>query len=91
MEYEWDENKQQSNIKKHGLDFIVAYKIHESTEKLTMQSNYSNEPRWIDIAPIEKELIVLTLVYTYREQRIRVISLRKASKQERKFYYDKYC
>jgi len=86
MEYEWDENKRQSNLEKHGLDFVIAYKIHESLEKLTIPSHYPSEPRWIDIAPVGKELMVLTLVYTYREERVRVISLRKASIQERRLY-----
>jgi uncharacterized DUF497 family protein len=30
MEYEWDENKQQSNLEKHGLDFVIAYKVYDS-------------------------------------------------------------
>ena len=86
MEYEWDENKRQSNLEKHGLDFIIAYQIYESVEKLIIPSNYANEPRWIDIAPVGKERVVLTLVYTYREERVRIISLRKASIQERRLY-----
>jgi len=89
MEYEWDENKQQSNLEKHGLDFVIAYKIYESVEKLTIPSNYASEQRWVDIAPVGKELVVLTLVYTYREERVRIISLRKASKQERRLYNEK--
>ncbi|MEN8215305.1 MAG: hypothetical protein ABFS56_02795 [Pseudomonadota bacterium] len=43
MEYEWDENKRQSNLEKHGLDFVIAYKIYESLEKLTISSNYASE------------------------------------------------
>lgn len=89
MEYEWDENKRQSNLEKHGLDFVIAYKIYESLDKLTIPSHYASEQRWIDIAPMGEELLVLTLVYTYRKERIRVISLRKASKQERRLYDDK--
>jgi len=89
MEYEWDENKRQSNLEKHGLDFVIAYNIYESADKLSIPSNNSNEFRWIDIAPVGKELVVLTLVYTYREEIVRIISLRKASKKERRFYNEK--
>ncbi|RKZ36598.1 MAG: BrnT family toxin [Gammaproteobacteria bacterium] len=89
MKYEWDENKRKSNLEKHGLDFVIAYKIYESVEKLTISSKYASEQRWIDIAPVEKELMVLTLVYTYREERVRIISLRKASIQERRLYNEK--
>jgi uncharacterized DUF497 family protein len=89
MKYEWDENKRKSNLEKHGLDFVIAYKIYESVEKLTIPSKYASEQRWIDIAPVEKELMVLTLVYTYREERVHIISLRKASIQERRLYNEK--
>ena len=88
MKYEWDENKRQSNLEKHGLDFVIAYQIFESLEKLTMPSNYTHEERWIDIAPVGEELLILTLVYTHRNENIRVISLRKTSKKERRLYYE---
>ncbi|KHD08737.1 hypothetical protein PN36_20390 [Candidatus Thiomargarita nelsonii] len=88
MEYEWDENKRQSNLEKHGLDFVIAYKMYESLDKLTIPSNYATEQRWIDIAPVGEELLILTLVYTHREEKVRVISLRKASRKERRLYYD---
>jgi uncharacterized DUF497 family protein len=65
MEYEWDENKRKNHLEKHGLDFVIAYKIYESVEKLTIPSNYASEQRWIDIALVGKEQVVLTLVYTY--------------------------
>jgi len=89
MEYEWDQNKREINLIKHGLDFIISYKIYESDEKLTMPSDYKNEQRWVDIAPVGEELLVLTMVYTYREERVRIISLRKASKEERRLYNEK--
>ncbi|HBI28563.1 MAG TPA: hypothetical protein DDY54_02875 [Deltaproteobacteria bacterium] len=40
--------------------------------------------RWKDVAPVESVMVTLTLIYTYRQQRVRVISLRKASQRERK-------
>ncbi len=88
MEYEWDENKRQINHQKHGLDFAIAYQIYESPEKLTLSSDYVGERREIDLAPVGHELLVLTMVYTYREEKVRVISLRKASRQERRLYYE---
>ncbi len=88
MEYEWDENKREINLDKHGVDFLIAYRIYESDEKLTIACEYDNEQRWIDIAPIEGELLTFTMVYTYREKRVRVISLRRANRKERRLYYD---
>jgi hypothetical protein len=88
MEYEWDEYKRQINLQKHGLDFAIAYKVYESSEKLTLSSDYAGERREIDLAPVGNELLVLTMVYTYRGEKVRVISLRKASSKERKLYYE---
>lgn len=45
MEYEWDQNKRDINLSKHGLDFIISYKIYESDQKLTIPSDYKNEQR----------------------------------------------
>jgi len=89
MEYEWDENKRQINLKKHGFDFVIAYRIYESDEKLTIPSQYKNEQRWIDVAPVGEEPVTGALVYTYREKRVRVISLRKANRKERRLYHEK--
>ncbi len=88
MEYEWDEHKQQINLQKHGLDFAIAYKVYESPDKLTLSSDYVGERREIDLAPVGNELLVLTMVYTYRGVKVRVISLRKASRKERRLYYE---
>ncbi|MEI6263301.1 MAG: BrnT family toxin [Deltaproteobacteria bacterium] len=89
MEYEWDENKRQINLKKHGFDFVIAYRICESDEKLTIPSEYKNEQRWIDIVQIGEEPLTVAMVYTYREKKVRIISLRKANRKERRLYYDK--
>ena len=88
MKYEWDEDKHQKNLGKHGLDFIIGYKIYESSEKITIPAKYEKEKRWIDIAPVGEDLFVLTMIYTYRKERIRIIALRKAKRKERRLYYE---
>ena len=82
MEYEWDEVKHESNLLKHGLDFSDADLVLNIRTSLRLRVRL----RWNDVAPVESVMVTLTLIYTYRQQRVRVISLRKASQRERKMH-----
>ncbi|MGH8528574.1 MAG: BrnT family toxin [Nevskiales bacterium] len=86
MEYEWDEAKREANLDKHGLDFILAPLIYEADFKLTLPSPRGNETRWVDIAELEDESVVVTMVYALRGEVIRVISLRRANSKEHRIY-----
>jgi len=86
MDYEWDEAKREANLEKHGIDFILAPLIHEADFKLTIPSPRGGETRWVDVAEIEDEAVVFTLVYTLRHKAIRIVSLRKANRKEHKLY-----
>lgn len=86
MDYEWDEAKREANLAKHGLDFILAPLIHEADFKLTIHSPRDDESRWVDVAEVADETLVLTLVYTRRRHVIRVISLRRANRKEHQLY-----
>ena len=88
MLYEWDPNKNASNIENHGLDFQDAgivfqnpYVIFEDKRK-----EYG-EARWILYGLLED--IVVNMVYTLRKDCIRIISMRKANKRERAKYEKK--
>ncbi len=88
MIFEWDENKNISNIKKHGIDFKDSLKIFSNTmiTKVDDRKDYK-EKRWISLGNLEN--IIVILVYTKRGKIIRIISIRKANKSERKIYYDR--
>lgn len=86
MLYEWDAAKREANLVKHGLDFADAISVFEATVKLTLQSPRGGELRFLDIAEVQGLLIALTLVYTQRDEAVRVISLRQANKKERRLY-----
>ena len=88
VQYEWDEQKRRENLKRHGLDFRDAAKVYEHPVKMTIDSRKRGEDRKIDIAPIEETLIVMTLVYIERGPVVRIISLRRASRKERSYYYE---
>ncbi|MCX2562212.1 BrnT family toxin [Acetobacter farinalis] len=83
MRYDWDETKRQSNIAKHGVDFVAADGFEwDAAFVLTSQS--ANEPRLVAIAPINLRLHVL--VFSIETRIVRIISLRKANKREVMLY-----
>lgn len=82
----FDEVKRQTNLAKHGLDLADAGLVYHAPNKITFCSPRQGEHRLMDVAMVEIVGIVLVLVYVERDQDIRAISLRRASKQERKYY-----
>jgi len=82
----FDEAKRQTNLAKHGLDLADAGLVYHAPNKITFCSPRQGEHLLMDVAMVEIVGIVLMLVYVERDQDIRAISLRRASKQERKYY-----
>lgn len=89
MLFEWDENKEKINIAKHGLDFSTAALVFSDQNRLEWfdEIHSDDEDRYITIGEINGIAIVLMVVYTERGDAIRIISARKATKQERRMYY----
>jgi uncharacterized DUF497 family protein len=84
--YEWDEAKRAVNLQKHGLDFLAAHRVYESANKITYRIQELPEERFLDLALVEIEGVVLALVYTTRNGNVRFISFRRASRRERRKY-----
>lgn len=89
MLFEWDEHKEQINIKKHGLDFSTAALVFHDLNRLEWfdEDHSTEEDRYITIGEIGSVAVVLMVVYAERGDAIRLISARKATKQERRMYY----
>jgi len=87
MEFEWDEFKNIQNIEKHGISFDDAIELFKSV-RLSKEDNRIDygETRWITIGLI-KDFPVVT-VYTLRQEKIRLISVRLANKKEKQVYYE---
>ncbi len=85
MQYEWDENKNAANRAKHGIEFSIAEGFCWDTaiETIDDRAEYG-EKRWITLGMIG--IRVHVMVYTLRDNNIRIISLRKANKREVEFY-----
>jgi hypothetical protein len=86
VELEWDERKAAANLRKHGVDFADAALVLEDDLALTVRDPVGRgEGRWVTLGqdPHQRLLVV---VYTWRGQRIRLISARKATSAERRRY-----
>jgi uncharacterized protein len=86
IEFEWDEQKRLSNLQKHGIDFVRACQIFDGYTVDFEDNRYDyGEKRFIAIGKTNGQ--ILTVVYTYRGDTIRLISARLANKYERNIYY----
>jgi uncharacterized DUF497 family protein len=86
MRFEWDENKNRINIRKHGIDFADAIDIfrHPMLTLLDDREDYGEE-RWIALGWIKA--VIGVVVYVERDgDVIRIISARKATKNEVRRY-----
>jgi len=86
MQFEWDEAKRQSNIRKHGIDFAEVPPLFDG-ETVTVEDErpiYS-ETRYLTLGLLGSR--VLYIVHTERNRKIRLISVRKASTREEVTYY----
>ena len=85
MEYEWDPRKAEANFLKHRVDFADAVSVFSDRLALTIPDESDEEARF---ATLGSDLLgrILVLIYTWRGDRIRVISARKATARERKQY-----
>ncbi len=84
--YEWDDAKNRENIAKHGIDFADAAQIFERPllVRRDARQDYGGEERWIAMGQLRD--VVVVMVFAFRGDRIRVISMRKANRRERKIF-----
>lgn len=82
---EWDEWKAHSNFRKHGIDFADAVSVLEDDLATTITEDIFGELRFMTVG-MDARRRVLVVVWTLREERVRIISARKASRQERRAY-----
>jgi uncharacterized DUF497 family protein len=88
MEFEWDRNKAESNIRTHGVRFEYATRVFDDPFRMEREADSENdgEQRFQVIGMVESRL--LFVVYTDRDDAIRLISARKATSHERRQYHE---
>lgn len=79
MEFQFDKRKSASNLRKHGIDFQSAQKLWNDPNLVEIDSRTSVEPRWMVIGEIEGKH--WSAIVTYRNETIRLISVRRPHKK----------
>ena len=85
QQYEWDEKKAAANLAKHGIDFTNAAVALEDQGALTVADQGSHEDRYSSFG-LDGNGRLLAVVYTWRGDVIRIISARRATSTEARFY-----
>ena len=84
MEFEFDDKKSASNKMKHGIDFKQAQKLWDDPDLIEIPVKTSDEPRFLVIGKIAGKY--WSGIITYRDDKIRIISIRRARKEEVDIY-----
>lgn len=86
MEFEWDPAKDATNVKKHGISFEDARRVFDDPQHLieTSSGRDYGEPRRLAIGRFGS--FVITVIFTDRFERRRIISARRARRSERERY-----
>lgn len=82
--FEFDASKSESNLQKHGIDFIEAQALWSDSNLLEIPAKTLDEPRFLVIGVIEQKH--WSAVVTYRNGNIRLISVRRSRDEEVKLY-----
>lgn len=86
MEFEWDEDKRLANIKNHGIDFSDVSEVFDGDVFTIEDDRYSyGEQRFVTFGLLKG--LVVAVVNTNRGELIRIISIRKATKNEYRSYF----
>lgn len=87
--FEWDDNKEQVNIRKHGIDFDTATLVFEDDlriERFDVENSTVDEFRYFTIGMIADQIAMIAVVYTERGDAVRIISARLATNDEKEEY-----
>jgi len=80
MDFEFDPDKSVVNLKKHGIDFLEAQALWEDVDRLLVPARTQGEARYMLVGKIGQKH--WSAIFTYRGEVIRIISVRRARKEE---------
>ncbi len=84
MEFEFDENKSRANKAKHGIDFVEAQALWLDGMLVEIPARTEDEPRFLVVGAAGGQH--WSAVITYRDERIRIISVRRSRPEEVSIY-----
>jgi uncharacterized DUF497 family protein len=86
MEFEWDEAKRRSNLRKHGIDFVGIEAVFEGATVTLPDDRFDyGEQRFVTFGLLDGRVVAVT--HTEDAEVIRIISVRKATKNEESSYF----
>jgi uncharacterized protein len=85
MAVEWDPAKARANVRKHGIRFADAVTALEDESAISVRDDTEDEERWITIG-MDSLARILVVVYAWRDEQIRLISARLATRRESRQY-----
>ena len=86
--FEWDEQKREKNLQRHKLDFVAATQLFDGRPVISRLSPRDGEVRVMSTGIIAGKFY--TVIWTEREETIRLISFRRARDEEAGHYFDLY-
>jgi len=84
VEFEFDLQKSAANREKHGISFDDAQVLWQDPMRIEIPARTEDEPRWLVIGQIDGKH--WSAVVTYREERVRIISVRRSRNEEVRIY-----
>ena len=88
MGFEWDDAKRRFNIRKHGIDFVGIEEVFEGETLTTVDERFDyGEQRFVTLGLLKGRVVVVAHAET--DEVIRIISVRKATKNEEISYFKK--
>ena len=84
MEFEFDLQKSESNWQKHGINFVTAQLLWSDPDRIQIPARDVDEPRFMIIGKIEQKH--WSAIITYRDDKIRIISVRRSRDEEIEIY-----
>ena len=84
MEYEFDRRKSEINLGKHGIDFVSAQYLWNDPDRIEIPAKTIDEQRFLMIGKISDKF--WSCVFTYRAEKVRIISVRRSRKEEIDIY-----
>ncbi len=84
MDFEFDPLKSEANKKKHGIDFVEAQVLWDDPDRLEIPAKTQDEARSVVIGQIQENH--WSAFITYRQERVRIISVRRSRRKEIVWY-----
>ncbi len=86
MEFDWNEGKREANLRNHGIDFVGIEEVFEGETVTILDDRFDyGEQRFVTFGILEGRWVAV--VHTETDELIRIISVRKATKNEKESYH----